>query len=185
MGKRWELLGRKLATHHSLQFGEICMNKGWTTKPTAKSVKARLVSKMCSGKRSESVLQIAVMTAAFPKSDARHIGALIAQMKKPMDDSVIAALSDSSNSLLCSLRFMFSRHSEFEMRSTKIPRENSTWEGYNLPLCSDSQDVTDDKNWIIFPDWNTHFQFVAKVRAQWFLICSCCVTRNWQLKLHQ
>ena len=85
------------------------MKKGWTTKPTAKSIKARLGSKMCSGsgKFSEGVLQMAVKTTAFPKSDARHIGALIAQTKKPMDDSVTAALLDSSNSLLCSLRFMF------------------------------------------------------------------------------
>ena len=50
---------------------------------------------------------MAVKTTAFPKSDARHIEALMAQTKKSMDDSVTAALLDSSYSLLCSLRFMF------------------------------------------------------------------------------
>lgn len=48
-----------------------------------------------------------VKTTAFPKSDARHIRALIAQTKRLIEDSVTAALSDSSNSLLYSVRFMF------------------------------------------------------------------------------
>ena len=142
------------------------MNKGWTTKPTAKSVKARLASKMCSGKWSEGVFQMAVKTAAFPKREARHIGALIAQMKKPIEDSVTVALSESLNSLLCSLIFIF--FSEFSRLITQfIDRHYELWyEVCYLSRAFGSYDDTDKKKWLflridklIFSPWRIRTSF--------------------------
>jgi len=52
------------------------INKGWTSKPTARSDTARLVSKMFGAECKEDVLQIVSRIAAFPNSAVKEKKAL-------------------------------------------------------------------------------------------------------------
>ena len=143
------------------------MSKGWTTKPTAKSIKARLEGKMCpgSGKCSKGVLQMAVKTTAFPKSDATHIGTLIAQTKKTHERFCYCCVVGFVKFPAEFAEIHVRHHSEFAIRSTKIPRENSTSEDRDFPLWFDSQDATDNREFNNLSGLKYLFQFVAKVRS--------------------
>ena len=181
VGTRWKLLGRMLANQHSLQFGEIWAKVGRLNQRQSllkQGWRARCVLVLESAVKASS--KWLSRQQRFRKATPHTLEYWLHKRKKHMNDSVTAALLDSSNSLLCSLRFMFViilslRYGQLRYQE-KIRLQKTAISLFGLIV----KTLPIKENLIIFPDWNTYFSSWPKSDQLFFSLSNkASVERFW------